>query len=88
MNLPFPEAGAAAPDYLAAFHFVVLPILADFRPELVIVSAGYDAAEDDPLGGMKLKPPAYAEMTALLMRAAEGKVVVALEVGLLCCPLH
>lgn len=80
VNFPFPEKGATASDYQAAFRFVVLPILKDFNPDLIIISAGYDAAEHDPLGGMQLKPPAYAEMTRQLMRVGNGKVVAALEV--------
>lgn len=80
MNVPFPEKGATAADYLAAFHLLVLPILRAFAPELVLISAGFDAAEGDPLGGMLLPPSAFAEMTRMLMRAAGGgKVVAALE---------
>lgn len=81
VNLPLTEKEATASDYLAAFRFVVQPILHAFAPQLVLISAGYDAAEGDPLGGMLLKPPAYAEMTSQLMKFAEGRVVVALEGG-------
>lgn len=38
-------------EYLTAFHQIVLPIAYQFAPELVLVSAGFDAAVGDPLGG-------------------------------------
>jgi len=40
-----------SPEYVAAFHHIVLPIAYQFNPELVLVSAGFDAAVGDPLGG-------------------------------------
>ena len=39
-------------EYLAAFHQVVLPIAYQFNPQLVLVAAGFDAAQGDPLGGL------------------------------------
>lgn len=39
------------PEYIAAFQQVILPIAHQFNPELVLVSAGYDACVNDPLGG-------------------------------------
>jgi histone deacetylase 6 len=47
------------------------------------VSAGFDAAEGDELGGCKVTPMAYAHMTHMLMGLAGGKVVVALEVRII-----
>ena len=41
-------------EYMAAFHRLVMPIAYAFRPQLVLVSAGFDAADGDPLGGKKL----------------------------------
>ena len=49
VNIPI-EAGATDGDYLEILDAVVVPVLADYAPELVIVSAGFDAHEDDPLG--------------------------------------
>lgn len=40
-------------EYVAAFHRIVLPIAYEYNPELVIVSAGFDAAVGDPLGGKR-----------------------------------
>jgi acetoin utilization deacetylase AcuC-like enzyme len=37
-------------DYLTAWHMLVLPVAAEFRPDLILVSAGFDAADKDPLG--------------------------------------
>ena len=42
------------PEYFLAFHNVVLPISHEFQPDLVLVSAGFDAAAGDPLGGYKV----------------------------------
>ncbi|MBS1263235.1 MAG: hypothetical protein MAG715_00408 [Methanonatronarchaeales archaeon] len=51
VNCPLP-AGAGDADYLAVMREVVLPVLGGFDPDLVVVSAGYDAHRDDPMGGM------------------------------------
>jgi histone deacetylase 6 len=37
-------------DYLTAWHMLVLPVATEFRPDLILVSAGFDAADKDPLG--------------------------------------
>jgi len=68
-------------SYVAAFEQVLSPLCAEFDPELVIVSAGFDSAEGDPLGKIHITPSGYAEMTARLMTLARGRVVVALEGG-------
>ncbi|CAK0842080.1 unnamed protein product, partial [Prorocentrum cordatum] len=64
-----------------AFARVLLPIAADFRPDLVLVSAGFDAAEGDPLGGCHVTPAGYHRLTSELMGLAGGRVVLALEGG-------
>ena len=58
-----------------------MPIATEFDPDLVLVAAGFDAAEGDPLGGCHVTPDCYAQLTSELMRLAGGKVVVALEGG-------
>jgi len=68
-------------EYLAAFDRVLLPIARAFAPDLVLVSAGFDAAEGDLLGGMGITPAGYAAMTSRLADLAGGKVVLALEGG-------
>jgi len=80
VNVPWPP-GCGDPEYLEAFDRVLLPIARRFEPELVLVSAGFDAAEGDPLGSMRLSPEGYARMTSRLRGLAAGRVVLALEGG-------
>jgi acetoin utilization deacetylase AcuC-like enzyme len=80
VNVPWP-AGCGDAEYLAAFDRILLPIAGDFGPDLVLVSAGFDAADGDPLGGMLLTPAGYAQLTTRLMPLAAGKLVLALEGG-------
>uniref|UniRef100_A0A4W6EI16 Histone deacetylase 6 n=1 Tax=Lates calcarifer TaxID=8187 RepID=A0A4W6EI16_LATCA len=68
-------------DYLAAFHHIVMPIATEFNPGLVLVSAGFDAARGDPLGGYHVTPEGYAHLTHLLMSLAGGRVLLILEGG-------
>nr|XP_044619595.1 histone deacetylase 6 isoform X5 [Equus asinus] len=74
-----PRMGDA--DYLAAWHRLVLPIAYEFNPELVLVSAGFDAARGDPLGGCQVSPEGYAHLTHLLMGLANGHIILILEGG-------
>nr|XP_020832078.1 histone deacetylase 6 isoform X3 [Phascolarctos cinereus] len=69
------------PDYLTAMHHIVMPIAYEFNPELVLVSAGFDAARGDPLGGCLVSPEGYAHMTHLLMGLAGGHIALVLEGG-------
>lgn len=68
-------------DYLSAWHRLVLPIAYEFNPELVLVSAGFDAAQGDPLGGCNVSPEGYAHLTHLLMGLASGRIILILEGG-------
>lgn len=67
-------------DYIYAFERVVMPVAREFDPQLVIISAGFDAADGDPIGGCYVTSKGYAHMTHMLMTLARGNVVVALEV--------
>jgi acetoin utilization deacetylase AcuC-like enzyme len=84
VNLPL-EVGAVDEDYQIAFSQVVLPVLRQFEPDLLIISAGFDAHERDPLGGMRLTTPAFAAMTSELRAVADeccrGRIVAAVEGG-------
>ena len=51
VNVPWAMGDMGDADYLAAFTHVFLPIAYEYRPELIVVSAGYDAAKGDPMGG-------------------------------------
>ncbi len=84
LNLPF-DPGAGDEEYLMAMEHYVLPALDEFHPEMLLISAGFDAHRDDPLAQIELSDAAYEIMTrelvALAERHCEGKVVSALEGG-------
>jgi acetoin utilization deacetylase AcuC-like enzyme len=84
VNLPLP-AGSGDAVYRAAFERIVLPIAREFRPQLVLVSAGQDASTMDPEGRMCLSSEAYRWMTSALMALAaeysEGHLVILQEGG-------
>ncbi|KAI8463818.1 MAG: hypothetical protein J3K34DRAFT_388866, partial [Monoraphidium minutum] len=79
VNVAWDGPGASDGDYALATAAVLLPVAAAFRPDLVIISAGFDAAAGDPIGGCRLTPAAFAGMTAALMRVAP--VALLLEGG-------
>jgi histone deacetylase 6 len=81
VNIPWADHGMGDSEYIYAFQEVVMPIATEFDPDLVIISAGFDAAEGDALGGCHVTPACYAHMTHMLMRLANGKVAVCLEGG-------
>jgi acetoin utilization deacetylase AcuC-like enzyme len=79
------EVGATDDDYRVVFEEVILPVLRQFRPDLVLVSAGFDAHERDPLAGMRLTTGAFAAMTMELRQVAEqccgGRIALVTEGG-------
>jgi histone deacetylase 6 len=81
INIPWPCQGMGDADYLFAFQHVIMPVGLDFDPDLVIIAAGFDAADGDTLGGCFVSPECYAHMTHMLMSLAKGKLVVCLEGG-------
>lgn len=81
MNLPLNETGCNDADFLLMWFNVILPVAYEFDPELVIVSAGYDAAIGCPEGKMRVKPITYHVLCQSLMGLANGKMVVLLEGG-------
>ncbi|KAI1499437.1 histone deacetylase [Biscogniauxia marginata] len=81
VNIAWPSQGMGDGEYLAAFQKIVMPIAHEFNPDMVIISAGFDAADGDELGGCFVTPPCYAHMTHMLMSLAGGKVAVCLEGG-------
>ena len=84
VNCPLP-AGQDDADYGAVFHDLFLPVGRAFAPELIIVSAGYDAHARDPLAEMNVTERGFAAMTSALMELAErtcgGKLALMLEGG-------
>lgn len=81
VNIGWHDQGMGDGEYMAAFQRIVMPIAQEFDPDLVIISAGFDAAEGDELGGCFVTPQCYAHMTHMLMSLANGKVAVCLEGG-------
>ena len=84
LNIPFPP-GSGDAVYLHAFEARVLPMLDAFRPQFLLISAGFDAHRDDPLAQIDLSEDAFEQMTRLLADAANvhcgGRIVSALEGG-------
>lgn len=66
---------------MAAFISIILPLGYNFNPDLVLVSAGFDAAQGDPLGEYQVSPQAYGQMTHMLGSLAGGKIILTLEVN-------
>ena len=81
VNIPWADHGMGDAEYLYAFQQIVMPIAFEFNPDLVIISAGFDAAEGDMLGGCHVSPACYAHMTKMLLGVANGKMAVCLEGG-------
>lgn len=83
-NAPL-RPGDAGVRFREAFDSVILPALDNMRPDLIVISAGFDAHIDDPLGGLNLVENDYAWVTAKLMESAdrhcEGRIVSMLEGG-------
>lgn len=67
-------------DYIYACETILFPVIKAFDPELIVISAGFDSALGDPLGGVGVTPVGYAYMTHGL-RSICGKLAVALEGG-------
>ena len=78
MNFPLP-VGTEEESYLSIFRDHIVPTLSRFNPGLLIISAGFDAHKDDPLGGMRLTETSFAKMTELVKGVAP--VVSVLEGG-------
>jgi len=84
INVPLP-AGSGDADYMSVFEEKLKPAALAFSPDFVLISAGFDAHKDDLLGGMKVTPQGFAEMTRIVKEIAqkccEGRLVSVLEGG-------
>ncbi|HEX7253286.1 MAG TPA: histone deacetylase [Thermoanaerobaculia bacterium] len=80
INVPWP-AGMGDAEYLEAFDRVLMPLARRFDPDLVLVSCGFDAAQGDLIGQMRVTPAGYAQMTGRLRSLAKGRLILALEGG-------
>jgi len=81
VNIPWNKSGMGDAEYISVMQNIILPIAYEFCPELILVSAGFDAAVGDPLGGCKVTPECYGHLTHFLSSLANGKVILALEGG-------
>ena len=79
INVPL-AAGSGDAEYLEAFDRVVRPAVEVFEPELLLVSAGFDAHADDPLGGMSVSDDGFREL-ARRCRGLPGRLAAVLEGG-------
>jgi acetoin utilization deacetylase AcuC-like enzyme len=84
LNVPLP-AGSGDRDLIEAFNDRLRPAMDRFRPEFVLVSAGFDSRTGDPLGRFRLTDAGFARLTEILMAIAAdhsgGRLVSALEGG-------
>ncbi|HVH17564.1 MAG TPA: histone deacetylase [Myxococcota bacterium] len=84
LNLPLP-AGCGDAEYVGAVQRVLVPVARAYRPQLILVSCGFDAHRDDPLASMQVSAQGFAALATLVRALAdelcEGKVVFALEGG-------
>jgi acetoin utilization deacetylase AcuC-like enzyme len=84
INVPLP-AGTGDEGYLMVFQEILKPAALEFRPEMVLVSAGHDPHKSDPLGGMKLTAAGFGAMAGVVKDVAsaccQGKLAATLEGG-------
>ena len=84
VNVPL-STGYGDGEYLGIFEGILKPVVLEFDPELILVSAGFDIYEADPLGGMSVTPGGFAALTRSIMEMADeccaGKMVITLEGG-------
>jgi acetoin utilization deacetylase AcuC-like enzyme len=84
VNLPL-SAGATDADYDSAYARIAIPVLQQFRPELILISAGFDAHMDDPLAGMRVTSDYFGRLTRAIADVADatsqGRVVAITEGG-------
>ncbi|HEU4733386.1 MAG TPA: histone deacetylase, partial [Kofleriaceae bacterium] len=84
VNVGLPS-GCGDAEYAAVFDHVFLPKLSVFRPDVLLISAGFDAFEHDPLAGMRVTHAGFSAMARRLRAAAErwsgGRVIAVLEGG-------
>ncbi|MCH7517754.1 MAG: histone deacetylase [Candidatus Dadabacteria bacterium] len=84
VNVPM-EPGMGDDEFIQIFEEILKPIIDQYKPEFILVSAGFDIYFEDPLGGMKVSPEGFAKLTRLLTDEADkicdGKIVFLLEGG-------
>lgn len=84
LNIPM-QAGSGDNEYIKVFQEVIVPQVKDFKPEFILISAGFDGHRDDPLSSINLTETGYSEMTKIIKEAAmhycKNRIVSVLEGG-------
>lgn len=84
INVPLQE-GAGDAAFVKIFRKILQPVALEFKPELILLSAGFDTHFQDPLGGMRVTPDGFAAMARILLNIAgaccKGRCVAVLEGG-------
>ena len=84
INVPM-ECGAGDDDFVHAFEEKLLPAARRFKPDFILISAGFDSRKDDPLGCFALTDEGYVRLTRMIMQLADecctGRIVSVLEGG-------
>jgi acetoin utilization deacetylase AcuC-like enzyme len=84
VNLPI-AAGGTDDDFTRIYSTIAVPVLRQFKPNLILLSAGFDAHMDDPLGGMRLTTGCFGRLTAAIAAVADeccgGRLVAVTEGG-------
>jgi acetoin utilization deacetylase AcuC-like enzyme len=84
LNVPL-LAGKGDADYVFIFEKILAPVAAQFEPDFILASAGFDIAAADPLGGMEVTPAGFGRLAGSLVamaeRTASGRLAIVLEGG-------
>jgi len=84
LNVPLP-ADCGDREYLQAFEQKLKPAALKFKPDFILISAGFDAQQNDLLGGMQVTPQGFARLTQMVADIADqccrGRIVSVLEGG-------
>lgn len=84
INVPM-KAGSGDNEYIEVFNSRLIPAAQDFQPDAVMISAGFDAHQNDPLASMRLTEEGYAKLSSIVKgiaeKYAEGRIISCLEGG-------
>ncbi|MDI6766216.1 MAG: histone deacetylase [Bacteroidota bacterium] len=84
LNIPM-FAGSGEEEFAEAFHTEILPSIENYHPDLIIISAGFDAHRDDPLANCNLTEESFANFTSMITEVAakvcDGRIISVLEGG-------
>jgi acetoin utilization deacetylase AcuC-like enzyme len=84
LNFPFPQ-GTGNDRYIRTFKEQIIPEMEKYRPELIIITAGFDAHRDDPLGGMQVTEEGFGEMSQQIVdfanKCCNGRILSIFEGG-------